>query len=64
MGQERPGFAAEKRGDNDNRKLRPSEPTASVAPKPPKQATLGQRWSGLPVCRKRISSGPAWPLCS
>jgi hypothetical protein len=54
MEQERPGFAADKRGDNDSRRIRPSEPTASIAPKPPKQETLGQRWNGLPVSKTNL----------
>jgi hypothetical protein len=44
MEQERPGFAAEKRADNDNRK-RTSAPDARAAPNQPKQVRIGERWS-------------------
>ncbi len=45
MGQNLPGFAPEKRSDNDNRKSKISE----TAPKkePPKQLSWGERWNGL-----------------
>lgn len=43
MEQERPGFAAEKRADNDNRK-RTSAPDARMNQKQPKQESLGERW--------------------
>src|SRR5688500_7286647 len=43
MEQTQPGFAAEKRADNDNRKQ--STPAARVEQKQPKKENLGQRWS-------------------
>jgi hypothetical protein len=45
MEQERPGFAAEKRSDNDSRKIQTSTPAARVAQNQPKKETLGARWS-------------------
>jgi hypothetical protein len=45
MEQERPGFAAEKRADNDNRKPSTSVPAARVEQKQPKKESLGERWS-------------------
>jgi hypothetical protein len=47
MEQERSGFAAEKRADNDNRKPRNSAPVSSVAPTQPQSETWGQWWRGL-----------------
>lgn len=38
------GFTAEKRADNDNRKLKTSQPEARVEQTQPKQASLGERW--------------------
>jgi hypothetical protein len=51
MEPERPGFAAEKRADNDNRKPRTSQPAARAEPAKPKQVSLGQRWSAIPVSK-------------
>jgi hypothetical protein len=47
MEQERPGFGAEKRSDNDNRKVQPSASTAGVKQNQPKQETLGARWGNV-----------------
>jgi hypothetical protein len=38
------GFAAEKRSDNDNRKIGTNAPEASIEQSLPKQETLGERW--------------------
>ena len=54
MEQERPGFAAEKRADNDNRKPRTSEPAASAVQVKPKQASVGERWNALPVSKTKL----------
>jgi hypothetical protein len=47
MEQERTGFAAEKRADNDNRKSKTSAPVARVAPTQPKAETWGSWWRDL-----------------
>lgn len=44
MEQERPGFGAEKRSDNDNRKLQTSAPAARVERNQPQKETFGERW--------------------
>jgi hypothetical protein len=54
MAQERPGFAAEKRAENDNRRIRTSEPTARAEPAKPKQASAGERWNALPVSKTKL----------
>ena len=38
------GFAAEKRSDNDNRKIRTNAPEARIEQNLPKTETLGERW--------------------
>jgi hypothetical protein len=54
MTTERPGFAAEKPADNDNRKPRASEPAPRPQPTKPKQETLGQRWSAVQVTKTTV----------
>lgn len=45
MEQEKAGFSAEKRADNDNRKNRSMEQQPGLAKPQPKQASFGERWS-------------------
>jgi hypothetical protein len=47
MEQERPGFAAEKRSDNDSRKLQTSATAARGEQNQPKKETLGARWGNV-----------------
>lgn len=47
MAQNLPGFSEEKRADNDNRKVRVSEPTVNREPPKPKQLSWGDRWDAL-----------------
>lgn len=47
MGQNLPGFAEEKRSDNDNRKIRTSEPAARSEPPKLKPLSWGERWDGV-----------------
>jgi hypothetical protein len=54
MEQDRVGFASEKRADNDNRKQKTSEPAPRVEQAKPKQESLGQRWSAVPVTKTTV----------
>jgi len=54
MEQDRVGFTAEKRADNDNRKQKASEPPSRVEQAKPKQESLGQRWSAVQVTKTTV----------
>lgn len=54
MQQDRPGFTAEKRADNDSRKQNISEPASRVEQAKPPQETLGQRWSAVQVTKTAL----------
>jgi hypothetical protein len=54
MDQERSGFSAEKRADNDNHKRRTSQPAACAEPAKLKQTSLGQLWNALPVSKTKL----------
>lgn len=47
MAQNLPGFSEEKRADNDNRKVRVSEPTVNREQPKPKQLSWGDRWDAM-----------------
>lgn len=51
MEQNRPGFSAEHRADNDNRKAKTSTPISSSAPTQPKQLTARQRWNAFQLTK-------------
>lgn len=47
MAQNLPGFSEEKRADNDNRKVRASEPVVRSEPPKPKPLSWGERWDAV-----------------
>jgi hypothetical protein len=51
---EQPGFAAEKRADNDNRQIRTSAPAAQAVPKPPRRESFGDRWGNVQVTKSTV----------
>jgi hypothetical protein len=54
MEQNKPGFAAEQRADNDNRKPQKSATAPRMAPPTPKRETMGQRWSATQLSKTAI----------
>lgn len=54
MEQNKSGFAAEKRPENDNRKSQTSETPTRMAPAKPKQETFGQRWNAVQLSKTAI----------
>jgi hypothetical protein len=51
---EQPGFAAEKRADNDNRQTSTSTSATKVFPKLPRRESLGDRWGNVQVTKSTV----------
>ncbi len=54
MAQNQSGFGPEKRSDNDNRKVQPSEQASKSGPLTPKRETVGQRWNATQLSKTAI----------
>lgn len=54
MEQNKAGFAAEKRPENDNRKSQTSETATRMTPAKPRQETMGERWSAIQLSKTTI----------
>ena len=51
---EKPGFAAEKRADNDNRQTSTSTSATKVFPKLPRRESFGDRWGNVQVTKSTV----------